>query len=184
VLLATGAPLAASWPNAAVGAYLALVPMFAGYLLFGRALAHVAASTATALSLLEPAIAAVLAVIVVGERLPAVGWAGLTLIAGCLAVLTAPRAAAQAVHPPGLAPASQPDNVPARPGVAQPAHTATQDAPTSDDRHAVMPGTADLHQRGAGTEDDPDLAAPAYHALQSGEAQSWAFCAAQWQVSM
>jgi drug/metabolite transporter, DME family len=92
VLLATGAPLIASWPNAAVGAYLALVPMFTGYLLFGRALARIPASTATTLSLLEPAIATILAVIVVGERLPAAGWAGLTLIAGCLVILTAPRA--------------------------------------------------------------------------------------------
>jgi drug/metabolite transporter, DME family len=91
VLLATGAPLAASVPNAAVGAYMALVPMFTGYLLFGRALALVPASTATTLSLLEPAIATILAVMVVDERLPAAGWAGLTLIAGCLVVLTAPR---------------------------------------------------------------------------------------------
>ena len=91
VLLATGAPLAASWPSAAVGAYMALVPMFTGYLLFGWALAHVPASTATTLSLLEPAIATILAVIIVGERLPAAGWAGLTLIAGCLLVLTAAR---------------------------------------------------------------------------------------------
>jgi drug/metabolite transporter, DME family len=88
VLLATGAPLAASWANAAVGAYLALVPMFTGYLLFGWALASVSASTATTLSLLEPAVAAILAVTVVGERLPIAGWAGLMLIAGCLIVLT------------------------------------------------------------------------------------------------
>jgi drug/metabolite transporter, DME family len=92
VLLATGAPLAASWPDAAVAAYLALVPMFTGYLLFGRALAHVPASTATTLSLLEPAVATILAVMIVGERLPAAGWSGLTLIVGCLAVLTAPPA--------------------------------------------------------------------------------------------
>jgi DME family drug/metabolite transporter len=92
VLLATGAPLAASWTNAAVGTYMALVPMFTGYLLFGWALARVPASTATTLSLLEPAIATVLAVLVVGERLPAAGWAGLILIAGCLVVLTAPGA--------------------------------------------------------------------------------------------
>jgi drug/metabolite transporter, DME family len=92
VLLATGAPLAASWPNAAVGAYMALFPMFTGYLLFGWALAHVPASTATTLSLLEPAVATILAVLVVGERLPAAGWAGLILIAGCLVVLTAPGA--------------------------------------------------------------------------------------------
>lgn len=90
VLLATGAPLVASWPDAAVGAYMALVPMFTGYLLFGRALAHVRASTATTLSLLEPAVATVLAVMVVGERLPAAAWAGLALIAGCLAALTSP----------------------------------------------------------------------------------------------
>src|SRR5262249_4799236 len=62
------------------------VPMFTGYLLFGWALARVPVSTATTLSLLEPAVATVLAVMVVGERLPAVGWAGLILIAGCLAV--------------------------------------------------------------------------------------------------
>jgi drug/metabolite transporter, DME family len=90
VLLATGAPLAASWASAAVGGYMAVIPMFTGYLLFGWALARISASTATTLSLLEPAVAVILAVTVVGERLPAAGWAGLVLIAGCLIVLTAP----------------------------------------------------------------------------------------------
>ncbi|MFI8194455.1 DMT family transporter [Streptomyces sp. NPDC085946] len=90
VLLATGAPLLASWPNAAVGTYMALVPMFAGYVLFGWGLAHVPASTATTLSLLEPAVAAVLAVMVVGERLPASGWIGIAFVITCLAVLTTP----------------------------------------------------------------------------------------------
>ncbi|WP_371241742.1 DMT family transporter [Streptomyces pimonensis] len=90
VLLATGGPLLASWSNAAVGIYMALVPMFAGYVLFGWGLAHVPASTATTLSLLEPAVAAVLAVLVVGERLPLPGWAGIALVVGCLAVLTMP----------------------------------------------------------------------------------------------
>ncbi|MEU6372048.1 DMT family transporter [Streptomyces sp. NPDC046909] len=90
VLIATGAPLLDSWSNAAVGAYMALVPMFLGYVLFGWGLAHVPASTATTLSLLEPAVAAVLAVLVVGERLPALGWTGVALVVACLAVLTAP----------------------------------------------------------------------------------------------
>ncbi|WP_329580647.1 DMT family transporter [Streptomyces sp. NBC_01361] len=90
VLLATGAPLLASWPNSTVGTYMALVPMFAGYVLFGWGLAHVAASTATTLSLLEPAIAAVLAVLVVGERLLSTGWMGIALVIACLAVLTTP----------------------------------------------------------------------------------------------
>ncbi|MFD7501367.1 DMT family transporter [Streptomyces sp. NPDC059850] len=90
VLLATGAPLLSSWSNAAVGAYMALVPMFIGYVLFGWGLAHVPASTATTLSLLEPAVAAVLAVLVVGERLPPLGWVGIALVVSCLAVLTTP----------------------------------------------------------------------------------------------
>ncbi|MEU6844673.1 EamA family transporter [Streptomyces sp. NPDC046716] len=90
VLLATGAPLLGSWSNAGVGAYMAVVPMFAGYLLFGWGLAHVPASTATTLSLLEPAVAAVLAVLVVGERLPAFGWIGIALVGCCLAVLITP----------------------------------------------------------------------------------------------
>nr|WP_051866407.1 DMT family transporter [Streptomyces griseus] len=91
VLAVTGAPLVASWSNAAVGTYMALVPMFAGYVLFGWGLAHVPASTATTLSLLEPAVAAVLAVLVVGERLPTTGWTGIALVITCLAVLTTPR---------------------------------------------------------------------------------------------
>ncbi|WP_407547784.1 EamA family transporter [Streptomyces sp. Pv4-95] len=104
VLLATGAPLLASWPNAAVGAYMALVPMFIGYVLFGWGLAHVPASTATTLSLLEPAVAAVLAVLVVGERLPPLGWGGIALVVGCLAVLTTPwpRAPQPQAIPPRL----------------------------------------------------------------------------------
>ncbi len=62
--------------------------------LFGWGLAHVPASTATTLSLLEPAVAAVLAVLVVGERLPLLGWTGIALVVGCLAVLTAPTGTA------------------------------------------------------------------------------------------
>lgn len=88
VLLATGAPLLASWTNAAVGTYMALVPMFAGYVLFGWGLTHVRASTATTLTLLEPAVAAVLAVLIVGEHLPGVGWLGVGLVGACLTVLT------------------------------------------------------------------------------------------------
>ncbi|HEY0215549.1 MAG TPA: EamA family transporter [Cellulomonas sp.] len=93
VLAVTGAPLVASWPNAAVGVYLALVPMFLGYRLFGRGLARVPASTATTLSLMEPAVAAVLAVVVVGERLGTGGWVGVGMVALCLAVLTVPAGA-------------------------------------------------------------------------------------------
>ncbi|MDQ4047000.1 MAG: DMT family transporter [Actinomycetota bacterium] len=97
VLAVTGAPLMASWQNIAVGAYMALVPMFAGYVLFGWGLARVRASTATALSLAETVVAAVLAVLVVGERLPALAWVGAVLVTGSLFVLTLPAAGNRAV---------------------------------------------------------------------------------------
>lgn len=91
VLAVTGAPLIATGDAIAVGAYMALIPMFLGYLLFGLGLARVSAATATLVSLLEPAVAAVLAIIVVGERLTGVGWTGIILIGLALLVLTAPR---------------------------------------------------------------------------------------------
>lgn len=90
VLAATGAPFLASPQNLAVGAYMALVPMFAGYVLFGWGLARVRASTATTVSLAETVVAAALAVVVVGERLPALAWLGAALITGSLFVLTLP----------------------------------------------------------------------------------------------
>ncbi|MBB4351585.1 DMT family transporter [Aliirhizobium cellulosilyticum] len=90
VLVATGGPFLASWSNAAVGIYMAAVPMMLGYLCFGYGLARVQASMATTITLLEPVIAAVLAVIIVGERLPVLGWIGVALVAGCLAIITMP----------------------------------------------------------------------------------------------
>ncbi|MBU9855974.1 DMT family transporter [Rahnella bonaserana] len=90
VLFATGTPLLASWNNAAVGAYMALIPMFVGYVCFGYALARIPASMATTITLLEPAVAAVLAVLIVGERLPALGWTGMGLVIACLIFITVP----------------------------------------------------------------------------------------------
>lgn len=87
VLVLTGAPLIANTQAFGVAAYMALVPMFLGYLLFGYGLARIPASTATTITLSEPAIAAVLAVAIVGERLSATGWTGLGIIAVALAVL-------------------------------------------------------------------------------------------------
>ena len=90
VLLATGAPFLASWNNAAVGLYMALVPMFLGYICFGYGLARVRASTATTITLLEPVVAAGLAALIVGERLPVLGWIGVALIFACLLCITLP----------------------------------------------------------------------------------------------
>ncbi|WFP16145.1 DMT family transporter [Citricoccus muralis] len=88
VLFITGAPLVASSEALAVAAYISLVPMFLGYLLFGFGLTRVSASTATTVTLTEPAIATLLAVLIVGERLTPLGWIGLALMALVLALLT------------------------------------------------------------------------------------------------
>ncbi|MFO7689847.1 MAG: DMT family transporter [Cryobacterium sp.] len=88
VVLVTGSTLLSSWANASVGIYMALVPMFAGYLLFGMGLAWARASTAIVLTLVEPVVAALLAVVIVGEQLPPLGWAGVALIASSLISLT------------------------------------------------------------------------------------------------
>lgn len=88
VLAITGAPLVQTPQAFAVAAYMALVPMFAGYLLFGFGLARVPASTATTVTLLEPVVATLLAVVVVGERIAPLGWAGIAAIGVALLVLT------------------------------------------------------------------------------------------------
>jgi DME family drug/metabolite transporter len=87
VLLLTGAPLLESATTLGVAAYISLVPMFLGYVLFGYGLTRLSPSTATTVTLLEPAVAAVLAVLVVGERLAPVGWVGLALIGAVLVLL-------------------------------------------------------------------------------------------------
>lgn len=90
VLVVTGGPFVTSPSDAAVGLYMALIPMFLGYLLFGVGLASVRPSTATTITLLEPAVATVLAVLVVGERLGPAGWSGLALLGVALVLLVAP----------------------------------------------------------------------------------------------
>lgn len=90
VLALTGAGFLDSWQNAGVGIYMAVVPMFLGYLAFGYGLARVAASLATTLTLFEPVMAALLAVLVVGERLDPLGWTGVALVVLCLLWLTWP----------------------------------------------------------------------------------------------
>lgn len=88
VLIAAGSPFLTSWNNAAVGIYMAIVPMFLGYVCFGIGLARIPASMATTITLIEPVVAAILAIIIVGERLPLMGWFGVVLVISCLVVIT------------------------------------------------------------------------------------------------
>ncbi|HEY9524605.1 MAG TPA: DMT family transporter, partial [Thermopolyspora sp.] len=81
VLLTCGVSWLGTVRGAAVALHLAVFTTFVAYVLFGRGLRRTSASTATALTLAEPAVAAVLGVTIVGERLPMVSWCGLAALA-------------------------------------------------------------------------------------------------------
>ncbi|MGW7208202.1 DMT family transporter [Streptomyces sp. NPDC054837] len=81
-----------------VTAYLALFTVCLAYRLFGHGLRHTPASTATALTLAEPAVATVLGVTVLGERLPAASWCGPAVPAVGLVLLTVPVGAGERSH--------------------------------------------------------------------------------------
>lgn len=87
IALLCGSTLFESTGGLAVVAYLSLVPMFCGYLLFGLGLRTVGAGLATALCLLEVAVAAILAALVAGEGLPALSWCGIALVGAALVLL-------------------------------------------------------------------------------------------------
>jgi DME family drug/metabolite transporter len=91
VLLITGAPLLQSATTVGIAGYLAIGPMFIAYLLFGIGLRSIRSSTVTTITLLEPVVATVLAVAVVGERLAPVGWIGLAMVLAGLGVLVSAR---------------------------------------------------------------------------------------------
>ena len=88
VLVVTGAPLLQSGLTIGLSAYLAVGPMFVAYLLFGLGMRTLLSTTATTITLLEPIVATVLAVLIVGERLDVAGWAGFSLVLAAVAVLT------------------------------------------------------------------------------------------------
>ena len=93
-----------NWP---VFLWLALVPTVLGHSLYAVGLRRVSASVATVLSLFEPVVAAVLAVLVVGERLGVVGWSGIGLVVAGLALLALPsRAGAAGGDPAAPGPAT------------------------------------------------------------------------------
>ncbi|MFE7559392.1 EamA family transporter [Kitasatospora sp. NPDC057500] len=91
VLLLDGAHWLATPRGALVALHLGVVTTFLAYRLFGRGLRHTSAQTATALTLAEPAVAAVLGVAALDERLPVPSWTGLAVLALALTLLTVPR---------------------------------------------------------------------------------------------
>ncbi|GAA1392453.1 DMT family transporter [Kitasatospora putterlickiae] len=91
VLLLTDTHRLATPRGALVVLHLGVITTFLAYRLFGRGLRHTTAQTATTLTLAEPAVAAVLGVTTLAERLPTTSWTGLTVLTLALALLTTPE---------------------------------------------------------------------------------------------
>ena len=99
VLLATGGPLLGSPTSVTIAGYLAIGPMFLAYLLFGFGLRSIRSSVATTVTLIEPLVATVLAILVVGERLTWTGWIGFSLILIGVTLLVSARRSGKRAGP-------------------------------------------------------------------------------------
>jgi DME family drug/metabolite transporter len=88
ILAITGAPLLASPERLGLAAYLVIGPMVVAYLAFTSALARLQASTVATIALLEPVVATVLALVVVGEILGGSAALGIVLVLVSLAVFS------------------------------------------------------------------------------------------------
>jgi DME family drug/metabolite transporter len=82
----------------AVALYLGVLTVGVAYWSYGHALRHLPAPTVITLTLLEPITAALLGVLVVGERLTAAGWTGVAAVVAGLVVTG--RAALQPASAP------------------------------------------------------------------------------------
>lgn len=71
--------------------YLGIATTSIAYILFSTGLKHIPSSSAVTLSLAEPLTAALLSVIVVGEQLAGISWAGIAMLLGGILVLTLSR---------------------------------------------------------------------------------------------
>lgn len=77
-----------TWNGLFVVLFLGWATTTIAYILFSTGLQHIPSSSAVTLSLAEPLTAALLSVIVVGERLAALSWGGVFLLLGGIIVLT------------------------------------------------------------------------------------------------
>jgi DME family drug/metabolite transporter len=89
-VLCAGSGWLLTGPGALIALYLGVVTTGGGYLLFARGLRTTPATTATTLTLAEPAVAAALGTLLLHERLGGVALGGLALLAASLVVLVAP----------------------------------------------------------------------------------------------
>ncbi len=94
VLAATSPGWLISGRGLAVVGYLGVLTTVLAYLLYGVGLRSVPVPVAVTLGLAEPAVAALLGLVVLGERLTGQAVAGLVLIGSALAILTVRRRAA------------------------------------------------------------------------------------------
>lgn len=78
--------LFATTQNIIISSYMAVIPMFIGYVLFGYGLKTVHVSKATLLTLFEPIMATVFAVTIVKEAFTLEGYIGIVLIIICLVI--------------------------------------------------------------------------------------------------
>ena len=99
VLAATAPGWLLTGRGLAVTAYLGLVTTAAAYLLYGYGLRTVAVPAAVTLGLAEPVVAALLGVVVLGERLGAPALAGLVLVGLAIVILTSAGARINARAP-------------------------------------------------------------------------------------
>jgi DME family drug/metabolite transporter len=93
VLFLTGGSILNSPGNVAIAGYLAIGPMFVAYVFFGLGLGVLRSSAVTTITLLEPVVATILAVVVVGEGLTLVGWMSTLLILAGVTILASARSA-------------------------------------------------------------------------------------------
>jgi drug/metabolite transporter, DME family len=90
VLLAYGPGWLLTAHGASAALYLGLITTGVGYILYGRGLRTTPVAVATTLGLSEPAVAAVLGLVVLGEHLGPVALGGLGLLVLSLLILAAP----------------------------------------------------------------------------------------------
>ena len=75
-------------PGISTMIYLGIATTSVAYILFSAGLKQIPSSSAVTLSLAEPLTAAILSVLVVGERLDLISWTGIALLLGGILVLT------------------------------------------------------------------------------------------------